>query len=94
MDFSDRHGKPGLGLLLMSHKGITAFDNGHSQLLQSRLSLSDPTMEGTLYEIPPHAPVRTPATERTDTRDTTIMNFRNLLEKNQLQLFSLFGWPI
>lgn len=53
-------------------------------LLQNWFSLSDPAMEEALYEITPmrqfaHLTLSAPIPE-----DTTIMNFRHLLEKHQL----------
>ncbi len=53
-------------------------------LLQNWFSLSDPAMEEALYEITPMRQFARLALSAPIPEDTTIMNFRDLLEKHQL----------
>ena len=53
-------------------------------LLQNWFSLSDPTMEEALYEITPMRQFARLTLSAPIPEDTTIMNFRHLLEKHQL----------
>ena len=53
-------------------------------LLQNWFSLSDPAMEEALYEITPMRQFARLTLSAPIPEDTTIMNFRHLLEKHQL----------
>jgi IS5 family transposase len=53
-------------------------------LLQNWFSLSDLAMEKVLYEITPMRQFARLTLSTSIPKDTTIMNFRNLLEKHQL----------
>lgn len=55
-----------------------------SHLLQNWFSLSDPSMEEALYEITPMRQFARLTLSAPIPEDTTIMNFRHLLEKHQL----------
>lgn len=61
----------------------------HIQLLQNYFSLSDSTMEEALYEIPPMRQIARLTLSAPIPEDTTIMNFRHLLEKYQLATATL-----